>query len=423
MNGDWNMEAEVDIEEAIKRYKMAAEQGNTDAMVSLANTYFWSDDFHSFARPWYEKAAAEENAEAECMMGVLEDDPEVKADWFEKAALQEYAEAQYSLAQIYQKGNGRPKDYQKAMQLCEKAADQGDAMALRALGRQYDSGELLEQDDQKALEYFRKAADQDDTISKIEVGKYYYFGIGVGEDNAEAVKWFEQAISDDERSLAEDEMHSIGGECYRLLGECYLKGYGVEEDLDKAVELLETGSYLDDGHAQYLLGACYVGGLGVSQRAYNKAEENAFELFLASAQKENQDAIEEVIRCYRDGVGIAQDLVEAEDWHSKLEKPHGDEEKYERAVERQALQREVKTNNVPRTEIVLGGENIIPFPNQANREEVLDRIQERTQQHIPEPIAVKELIATDENARTELKSSARFDTQLNQRNDNLEGDG
>ena len=66
MNGDWNMEAEVDIKEAIKRYKMAAEQGNTDAMVSLANTYFWSDDYNiEIARPWYEKAAAEENAEAD----------------------------------------------------------------------------------------------------------------------------------------------------------------------------------------------------------------------------------------------------------------------------------------------------------------------------------------------------------------------
>ena len=120
-------------------------------------------------------------------------------------------------------------------------------------------------------------------------------------------------------------MHSIGGECYGLLGECYLKGFGVEEDLDKAVELLETGSHLEDDHAQYLLGVCYAEGLGVSQDP-----EEAFELFLASAQKENQNAIEEVSRCYRDGVGIAQDLVEAEDWHSKLEKPHGDEEKYER---------------------------------------------------------------------------------------------
>ena len=293
-------------------------------------------------------------------------------------------------------------------------------MALRVLGEQYDSGELLEQDDQKALEYFRKAADQDDTISKIEVGKYYYFGIGVGEDDAEAVKWFEQAISDDERSLAEDKMHSIGGECYRLLGECYLKGYGVEEDLDKAVELLETGSHLDDDHAQYLLGVCYAGGLGVSQDP-----EEAFELFLASALEENQNAIEEVIRCYRNGVGIAQDLVEAEDWLSKLEEPHGDEEKYERAVERQALQGKVKTNNLPRTAKALGGENVIPFPNQANRdqankEEALQKSEERVAEQIKKEIDVGDLIQSGEGMALELKSSARFDTKLNERNDDLE---
>ena len=173
--------AEADIEEAIEWYKMAAEQGNTDAMVSLANTYFWSDDYKfEIARPWYEKAAAEENAEAECMMGVLEEDPGVKADWFEKAALQEYAEAQYSLGLVYEMGDGRPKDYQKAMQLYEKAAGQGDAKALRALGNCYFFGELAEEDYERALEYYRKAADKDDTISKIMVGKCYYRGFGIG---------------------------------------------------------------------------------------------------------------------------------------------------------------------------------------------------------------------------------------------------
>ena len=54
-------------------------------------------------------------------------------NWYEKAAAQGDADAQYNLGVLYYNGEGVPRDISKAREWFEKAAAQGDESAKAAL--------------------------------------------------------------------------------------------------------------------------------------------------------------------------------------------------------------------------------------------------------------------------------------------------
>lgn len=63
-----------------------------------------------------------------------------------------------NLCNLYFYGNGVPRDFDKARELCEVAAGLDNANALTMLGEMYQSGTGLPQDRAKALDYYRKAS-------------------------------------------------------------------------------------------------------------------------------------------------------------------------------------------------------------------------------------------------------------------------
>ncbi len=79
------------------------------------------------------------------------------------------------------------------------------------------------------------------------------------QDYAEAVKWFQSAADAD---------HPAGK---MNLAISYFEGEGVEQDKEKAVQLLlEAAEYMPD--AQFLLAQCYANGEGIAKDA-EKARE------------------------------------------------------------------------------------------------------------------------------------------------------
>src|SRR5262245_5734129 len=82
------------------------------------------------------------------------------ADLLQKAADQGDSDAQTHLGQLYEKGEGVPKDLGKAAELYKKAADQGNEFAQFFLGWLYQKGEGVPKDLGKAAELWQKAADQ-----------------------------------------------------------------------------------------------------------------------------------------------------------------------------------------------------------------------------------------------------------------------
>jgi len=70
------------------------------------------------------------------------------------------AEEQFGLGLSYYKGDGVPKDIEKAIYWFTKAAEQGQALAQNGLGCCYYKGEGVPKDLKKAVYWWTKAADQ-----------------------------------------------------------------------------------------------------------------------------------------------------------------------------------------------------------------------------------------------------------------------
>jgi len=81
--------------------------------------------------------------------------------WYQKAAEQENAQAQNALGWMYAQGKGVKQDYNKAVALYKKSSEQGYARAQANLGWMYDEGNGVKQDYEIAIRWYQKAATQD----------------------------------------------------------------------------------------------------------------------------------------------------------------------------------------------------------------------------------------------------------------------
>jgi TPR repeat protein len=77
--------------------------------------------------------------------GVAQDHAEA-LKWYRLAADQGYADAQYNLGVLYKDGHGEPQDYAEALKWFSLAANQGDPVAQNGLGFMYANGKGVPQD-------------------------------------------------------------------------------------------------------------------------------------------------------------------------------------------------------------------------------------------------------------------------------------
>ena len=222
-----------DYEQAVKYYKMAAEQGHAVAQNQLGNCFNLGlgvvQDYNEAVK-WYRKAADQGRAAAQCNLGVcyyygkgVALDYHDAVGLFRKAADQGRADAQFYLGVCFNKGQGVTQDYVEAVKWYRKAADQGHADAQYYLGVCFKRGKGVTQDYVEAVKWYRKAADQGDARAQFCLGAEYFNGECVARDFVEAVKWYHKA----------SEQGLIHAQC--MLGACYENGLGVTEDLDEAV--------------------------------------------------------------------------------------------------------------------------------------------------------------------------------------------
>ena len=76
-----------------------------------------------------------------------------------------------------------------------------------------------------------------------------------------------------------------------MLGFCYENGYGVGEDLERAVHCYRLSAEKGSANGQYLLGQCYALGKGVEQDL-----EQADYWYRKAAEQGNEDAQEALER-------------------------------------------------------------------------------------------------------------------------------
>ena len=124
--------------------------------------------------------------------------------WWRLAAEQGFARAQSNLGVMYANGEGVAQDYDEAMRLYRLAAEQGLARAQHNLGNMYENGRGVAVDDAEALRWYRLAAEQGLADAQFNLGWMYDEGTGVAVDDAEAVRWYRLAAEQEEDSGCRD---------------------------------------------------------------------------------------------------------------------------------------------------------------------------------------------------------------------------
>ena len=158
---------------------------------------------YELARQWLTMAAELGAADAQCILGVANEEAgelRVAYEWYEKAAAQGDAGAEYNLGRCYKLGRGVELNRSKAAELSLKSALQGIAKAQCSYGS-YLSSEMHEFEE--ALKWFEKSAAQGNAIAMYNIGSFYFNGYGVQRSSSKAREWFAKASSNGDKDADE----------------------------------------------------------------------------------------------------------------------------------------------------------------------------------------------------------------------------
>lgn len=205
------------LEEAIRWWRKAAEQGLVEAQEKIAHEYYIG-------------------------YGVPKSIHEA-VKWWQKAAEQGNANAEYELGCCFMNGEVVSQSYYEAARWWQKAAEQGHIKAQFNLGVCYEEGKGVEQSNSDAFKYYYKAAEQGHVAAQYNVGVFYFNGKGVTKSLKEAVPWWRKAAG---KGFTNAQFN---------LGLCYKEGTGVEVSLPEAKKWLRVASLKGHKKAAKVLSA------------------------------------------------------------------------------------------------------------------------------------------------------------------------
>ncbi len=204
---DWT--ATEKCQKALADIRAAADKGNVKAEFSLGSLLLLGqgklpkDPEQGLSL--IHKAADQGLVEAQRQLGLVYSNgfiagiPQDQAQsiaWYRKAAAQGDAASEDILALDYSMGmNGLAKDPDKALSLYQSAASQGDMMAQTFLAQMYERGDGVPRDDAQAFFWNRKLADQGLSDAALKVGAAYAMGKGAPRDYVKAYAWIATAIA------------------------------------------------------------------------------------------------------------------------------------------------------------------------------------------------------------------------------------
>jgi hypothetical protein len=183
----------------------AAELGYAPAQTELASQYAKNGEWEQAVR-WYQKAIAQDEADAEFDLGLMyakgEVPPENKADmnkaipFFRKAAAQDHAQAEYILAMAYREGSGVDRNEAESKKWMLASATHGFSRAQFSLGAIL----YLASDFKNSLAWFERAAEQKHSRAELNVASMYLRGEGTPKDSEQALYWYKRAAEHGEIS-------------------------------------------------------------------------------------------------------------------------------------------------------------------------------------------------------------------------------
>ncbi|MFT6030971.1 MAG: TPR repeat protein [Oleiphilaceae bacterium] len=114
---------------------------------------------------------------------------------FKVLAEQGHTGSQFSLGNMYAKGQGTIQDYKEAIHWFTKSAEQGDAGAQYYLGYIYGNDPKMTHDYNAAFHWYTKAAEKGHSVAQLNLGVMYIKGQGTIQDHVRAHMWWNIAAS------------------------------------------------------------------------------------------------------------------------------------------------------------------------------------------------------------------------------------
>lgn len=180
----------------------------------------------------------------------------------------------------------------------KKEADNGDADAAYELALKYDKGKEVPKDKDLSIKYYQLSAENGNISAKYFIA----MAIMAGDLSGEPSHVF---------SLLTDAANNGMGDAQYMIGACYYQGYGVDQDLNLALEWYTKGAENGNANAQYMVGLAYT-----NSSKYNEA----YQWFKKSAEQGNAYAQKELGVLYYWGRGVVEDNDLAFEWFSKSAK-------------------------------------------------------------------------------------------------------
>lgn len=338
--------APLDLETAKKWYTVAVNvASHAEAMYRLGLICSLQENDEA-SLDWYRMAAEKGRLrEAQYQVGLfhkegrggLEPNITAAGNYFTKAADQGHPRAKYELAHIlWRKG-----DHQKAFHLYDVAAKLMVPEAMRALGNIYHQGfndgntsssssrYSIPRDYARAFTLFCEAAKLGDAVAALMVGTYFQEGyldqqrqqdgdtsrqqqqqseFHIGIDHDQALQWYEMAYKLGCGPLAEIAIGSIK----------HTKATHIESESWEDAEDLRQEAYTwfcrasssmapETQYATVMVALYHIHGWGRVEHDSCKG----FRLLREMADAGGTEAYVELAKCYEEGIGVEQDLVQA----------------------------------------------------------------------------------------------------------------
>lgn len=188
-----------DKEKSFSYLKMAAKQGESEALMRLGHMYYQGEGTEADtekAIECYEKAWNAGNPMAGTMLGLIyiygfDDEESAKKgiSYFYQAGQEGDIDAFREIALCILYGRRIPKDESQGLAILKKLAEENEPLSITALGNWY----MNQKEPDKALPYFRRAADMGEPNAEFALGYCYFSGTAVPRNLRKAQELFQRA--------------------------------------------------------------------------------------------------------------------------------------------------------------------------------------------------------------------------------------
>ncbi len=319
---EWQTAAESDSEPLVNSKQQQQEPSADGKFLKAILMLNSMPDLYPKAYAMFEEAANEGSPDAmiwlgRCLLfgwGVPINAPK-SYEWFEKAATNGSPEGALATGLACYFGWGREKDLKKSKIDFAKAAQSGIPLA------EY----MLVKTDEANISSMDNAASRGSVDAQLALANMYLLGAKSTTENDKARHWAELAsnvIYPNITDLAAtdylagwgvkqdilENIKSIEKEPWgkTVTAFMYLNKWPIEFTQEQAIACIKSSAEADDAMAQAMLGKCYRDGLGVVPDPIQ-----AFNYIQASAEKGNPKGLYRISECYRKGIGVEKDYEKA----------------------------------------------------------------------------------------------------------------